>query len=248
MAFVEYKCPNCGAKLNVLNNLKKSFCSYCGCELLIENDNDDSSEINRLVELIKEQFNVKNYQEVTELAKKILVLDSGNFYGWFFSFYADMGFNEFDTELNFKHKSDFDLKYKGVQALTTLTAKEGFNKLLKVVNSIEKMQSEEQTYEVKIVFELLKKVFMVIFKGLTNSCYIEEGKESLKQNERNYIRFLTVFDEAVSKTPIYESKEYKSFMKDAVKKYKKFTKKFLYRFKMLFLKERKAVKPIIEKY
>lgn len=37
-SFIEAKCPNCGAKMEFPNHLDKAFCSHCGSEFIVADD------------------------------------------------------------------------------------------------------------------------------------------------------------------------------------------------------------------
>ncbi len=246
MSLVEHKCPNCGAKLNVLLNVKQSFCSYCGCVLSIQNDT--ASDLSNLISLIENNFNIKNYNDVIELSKKILESDCNNFYGWYYQTYSCFGFKELESVKNKKNQRPFDLKYKGIQALNTMSLSDCFSKIIKTAQCIEVVESEERQKELKMYFDLLNKVTCVLWKGLLNSLYLEEGYNSLVQNEKNLINFITNFESNLRDFSVYESDEFNKFITDFIYKYKKFSSRIFYRLKVKWLKERKLIKVLYKKY
>lgn len=40
MKIVSVKCPECGASLQIEDDRKQAFCSYCGAKVLLENENE----------------------------------------------------------------------------------------------------------------------------------------------------------------------------------------------------------------
>ena len=244
MAMVEYKCPNCGATLNVLKNSSKSYCSYCGC--VLHQESEDKGEVEKLVELIKAKFLVKDYKEVELLSKKILLINSNNFYGWFYDTVIAIGTSYLEKELPHKKKKPFDAKYLGVQALNLICGKDGINRVIKTASFIEDIECDERQEQLNLLFDYLSVIFKFTWNGLLSPIYIDEGENSLRQNEKNLINFICSLESELSSCSVYESKQYKEFVFSFAKNYKKLTSNLLYRFKVKRIKERKQIKKIIK--
>ena len=50
------KCPACGANIEYTENREFCFCSYCGCKIILENENQEII-IDKKVSIIKTQPN-----------------------------------------------------------------------------------------------------------------------------------------------------------------------------------------------
>ena len=59
MNLIKLKCENCGAKLEVNEDLDEIVCNYCGSKILID---DDASELRR-IEDVKLDARKKNYEQ-----------------------------------------------------------------------------------------------------------------------------------------------------------------------------------------
>lgn len=44
---ISLKCPECGATLQVEEDRKECFCSYCGNRVIVQNDNEKTININK---------------------------------------------------------------------------------------------------------------------------------------------------------------------------------------------------------
>lgn len=60
MKFISAKCPNCGAELQVAENLKSGFCNHCGSKILFEPEVSDVK--------IDQTKSLSNYRELAESA------------------------------------------------------------------------------------------------------------------------------------------------------------------------------------
>ncbi len=62
MKFISAKCPNCGAELQVAENLKSGFCNHCGSKILFE------PEVSNVK--IDQKKSLSNYKELAESAMR----------------------------------------------------------------------------------------------------------------------------------------------------------------------------------
>ena len=71
---IPMKCPSCGAELSVEEDRKQIFCSFCGCKIIINNENEytyrmideagiKQAEVNRDVQMKKYEIYEKNRVE-----------------------------------------------------------------------------------------------------------------------------------------------------------------------------------------
>lgn len=87
MSLVSAKCPNCGASIQVDNERKEAFCSYCGSKVIVQEAVqlvriDNSGDINNYIEIAKTALESSNGEEAYKYANKVLELDSTNGDAW----------------------------------------------------------------------------------------------------------------------------------------------------------------------
>ena len=87
-SFKVIKCPECGASLNVEEDRKQIFCSYCGTKILITNENEfvyrriDEAEVKRaeterlirLKQLELEEQAIEDAKRVKRIKTKITII------------------------------------------------------------------------------------------------------------------------------------------------------------------------------
>ena len=87
MKLVSIKCPECSANLNVEEGRKQCYCSYCGAEIMLENENEqiyrriDDAKVKeaevkekvRLKELELEEYRMKSEEVQKKKRTKIAV-------------------------------------------------------------------------------------------------------------------------------------------------------------------------------
>ena len=81
---ISLKCPSCGGKLEIPENLLVAHCIYCGAEILIKEDEGLKNKINlnKYIELTKAAIEAENHEEVIEYCNKILEIDTKNIKAW----------------------------------------------------------------------------------------------------------------------------------------------------------------------
>ena len=55
MKAVQVQCPNCGSSINIQEGMDKSFCQYCGQQIVIEDENKKTTH-----QIIYENRNINN--------------------------------------------------------------------------------------------------------------------------------------------------------------------------------------------
>lgn len=80
MRFVSAKCPNCGAVLQVAENLKSGFCNHCGSKILFEPEVskvkiDTSKNLSNFRELALSAKRGKDSKNMLKYAEKALEID-----------------------------------------------------------------------------------------------------------------------------------------------------------------------------
>lgn len=70
MNFVQMKCPNCGADLEVENDIDSFYCKYCGTKIVIEDQDPEVLKTKRRIKLMdkahemqKEYYNDRERRE-----------------------------------------------------------------------------------------------------------------------------------------------------------------------------------------
>lgn len=64
LQFISVKCPQCGAMLDLENNRKQAFCTYCGNRIILYNDNEQTFKYNKNENTYRHYENVRyNYNE-----------------------------------------------------------------------------------------------------------------------------------------------------------------------------------------
>lgn len=80
-----YKCPSCGANVDVKDNEKEGYCSYCGSKIKVQNDNEiiinhvDEAEIKRIeaekeIKMHQYESFEKSKNEIKSTRKVMLVI------------------------------------------------------------------------------------------------------------------------------------------------------------------------------
>ena len=74
------RCPQCGADLQLPEDLKKAHCLYCGAEILIEQrvsgGTDNTRQIQNLLTLCLEAESRKDYPEALEYIESAMLIDA----------------------------------------------------------------------------------------------------------------------------------------------------------------------------
>lgn len=88
MGFQKLKCNNCGANLEVDDNLTVGFCQYCGCKFMLEEkvnvsvsvkvDNNNENKLKMAYNYI-DDF---NYEKAEKIFKSVLDDDASNYRAW----------------------------------------------------------------------------------------------------------------------------------------------------------------------
>lgn len=59
MKFVQVKCPNCDATLEIENGIDTMYCKYCGTRIMLEGQSQSVIEAKTKVELARTKANLK---------------------------------------------------------------------------------------------------------------------------------------------------------------------------------------------
>lgn len=77
MEFIQAKCPNCGATLEVEDSIDTFFCKYCGTKIILHGQSDAAIRAKENIELEKQhRETMKLEQELKEREDKNLFNDS----------------------------------------------------------------------------------------------------------------------------------------------------------------------------
>lgn len=71
---ISLKCPECGATLQVEENRKECFCSYCGNRVIVQNDNEKTVNINKHIVDEAEIKRVENEAKRSDYKTSLMVL------------------------------------------------------------------------------------------------------------------------------------------------------------------------------
>lgn len=63
MQLIELKCPDCGASLEVEDNRKNCFCTYCGAKIMLHDENEKTVNINKNLHITNEAEIVRIKEE-----------------------------------------------------------------------------------------------------------------------------------------------------------------------------------------
>lgn len=95
MSFVDIKCPNCGASIQLDASREVGYCSYCGSKVQIQKEIkrlkiDKSSDLENLIKLaeIECEMGQKHWEQLAEYSQKIIEIDANNLEGWKYKFIA----------------------------------------------------------------------------------------------------------------------------------------------------------------
>ena len=88
MRFVSAKCPNCGADLQVAENLKSGFCNHCGSKILFEPEVsdvkiDNSKSLENYRELALSAIRGEDGDNMLKYAEKALEIDAHDGDMWY---------------------------------------------------------------------------------------------------------------------------------------------------------------------
>jgi DNA-directed RNA polymerase subunit RPC12/RpoP len=83
MKLVPSKCPNCGADVQLDDSKDKMFCSYCGCQILVQDEISKIKIVNNptkenYIKLAQRSLKDKQYDEAYNYYNKTLELDPDN--------------------------------------------------------------------------------------------------------------------------------------------------------------------------
>jgi len=82
---ISVKCPECGATLNIEENRKQAFCSYCGAKVLLQNDHEyvyrhideagiKKAETDQMIQLRKMELEEKRRAEEAKTEKLKIIM------------------------------------------------------------------------------------------------------------------------------------------------------------------------------
>ena len=66
---IKLQCPNCSANLEVADNVKQCFCTYCGTKILLDNENE------RVLRLVDEAAVLRERNEALKLEREAKELE-----------------------------------------------------------------------------------------------------------------------------------------------------------------------------
>ena len=84
MAFIQLKCPNCGANLNIENNREIAFCEFCGCKILLQetinvkHTIDTKEQFANMMTLAERAYKSNSFDEAFSYYTKALELSPEN--------------------------------------------------------------------------------------------------------------------------------------------------------------------------
>lgn len=70
MEYTSAACPNCGANIKIDSSMEKGFCTYCGSQVILKENDSDSLKFKKLLKLIRKE--IKNNRHTTDEFRELL--------------------------------------------------------------------------------------------------------------------------------------------------------------------------------